>query len=94
METDSVQRECPYRRHADGSTPEHYAGNGVTADAALRSMLTSPANSDVPPMALFWWGTAFKYVWRMFAKGQGASDCAKAVDCLRRLAAEMGWADE
>lgn len=76
-----------------GSTPAHYMGDGVTADEALRSMLKSPANGYVPPMALFWWGTAFKYIWRMFAKGQGARDCAKARDCLRRLAEEMGWGD-
>lgn len=35
-----------------------------------------------------------KYVWRLFAKGQGASDCAKARDCLARLADEMGWGDD
>ena len=74
-------------------TPAHYAGDEVPADEALRSMLGAPANEDVPPMALFWWATAFKYVWRMFAKGQGASDCAKARDCLARLAEEMGWED-
>lgn len=75
-------------------TPAHYAGNGVTAEAALRSMLTAPSNADVPPMALFWWATSFKYLWRMFAKGQGAGDCAKARDCLARLAEEMGWGDD
>ena len=84
------------RRHEhDGDrTPAHYMGDGVTAGEALRSMLEATANADVPPMALFWWGTAFKYVWRMFAKGQGASDCAKARDCLARLADEMGWGDD
>lgn len=75
-------------------TPAHYMGNGVTADEALRSMLQAPANVDVPHMALFWWALAFKYVWRMFAKGQGARDCAKARDCLARLADEMGWGDD
>lgn len=74
-------------------TPAHYAGDGVTAGEALRSMLNAPANAEVPPMALFWWALAFKYVWRLFAKGQGASDCAKARDCLARLAEEMGWDD-
>ena len=78
-------------REHDGKTPAHYAGSGVTADEALRSMLEAPANVDVPPMALFWWALAFKYVWRLFAKGQGARDCAKARDCLARLAEEMGW---
>lgn len=68
-------------------TPAHYAGNGVTAEAAMRSMLTAPANGDVPPMALFWWALAFKYVWRLFAKGQGAR-------ALARLADEMGWGDD
>ena len=79
---------------AEIGTPAHYMGDGVTASEALRSMLEAPANDDVPPMVLFWWGTAFKYIWRMFAKGQGASDCAKARDCLARLAEEMGWSDD
>lgn len=81
-------------RDDDDQTPDHYAGCDVTAGEALRSMLEAPANEDVPPMALFWWATAFKYIWRMFAKGQGASDCAKARDCLARLAEEMGWGDD
>ena len=80
-------------RDDDDRTPDHYAGCGVTAGEALRSMLEAPANDDVPPMALVWWAMTFKYVWRMFAKGQGASDCSKARDCLRRLAEEMGWGD-
>ena len=73
-------------RDDDDRTPDHYAGCGVTAGEALRSMLNAPANVEVPPMALFWWALAFKYVWRMFAKGQGALDCAKSLDCLDRLA--------
>ena len=58
-------------RSDDAATPPHYAGSGTTCDEALASMLVAPANAEVPPMALFWWATAFKYVWRMFAKGQG-----------------------
>lgn len=81
-------------REHDGKTPAHYMGDGVTADDALRSMLNAPANAEVPHMALFWWALAFKYVWRLFAKGQGARDCAKARDCLARLADEMGWGDD
>ena len=81
-------------REHDGKTPDHYAGSGVTADEALRSMLEAPANVDVPPMALFWWALAFKYVWRLFAKGQGARDCAKARVCLARLTEEMVWGDD
>lgn len=81
-------------RDDDDRTPDHYAGCGVTASEALRSMLEAPANDDVPPMALVWWALAFKYVWRLFAKGQGALDCAKARDCLARLAEEMGWGDD
>lgn len=81
-------------RDDDDRTPGYYAGCGVTASEALRSMLEAPANDDVPPMALVWWAMTFKYVWRMFAKGQGARDCAKARDCLARLADEMGWGDD
>ena len=81
------------RKH-DGVTPAHYMGDGVTAGEALRSMLNATANAAVPPMALFWWALTFKYVWRLFAKGQGARDCAKARDCLARLADEMGWGDD
>lgn len=81
-------------RDDDDRTPDHYAGCGVTASEALRSMLEDPANDDAPPMALVWWALAFKYVWRLFAKDKAANDCAKARDCLRRLAEEMGWGDD
>lgn len=44
-------------------TPEHYEGAGVSCADALRSMLDS--NGDgLSPTEIYWWGSAFKYVWR------------------------------
>lgn len=39
---------------------------------------------NIPPIAYFWWGCAFKYLWRWTVKG-GADDLKKCEDCVKRL---------
>lgn len=68
-------------------TPGHYEGDGeVTCERALRSMTWL---STLPPMQLWWWGCAFKYIWRWPWKN-GADDLRKAHDCIGRLLKEAG----
>lgn len=68
------------------TTPRHYRGTSVTAASALESMMG--ACEGVPNSAAFWWGLAFKYVWRWPLK-DGLKDVDKAIDCLERLKAAM-----
>ena len=65
--------------------PRRYAGNGITCADALESMAHG---CDLPPMALWWWGCALKYLWRWPWKN-GAEDLGKARDCVDRLASEV-----
>lgn len=67
--------------------PVHYMGYGVDCEDALRAAYRD--GLGLPPMALYWWGTAFKYIWRWPAKGQPMSDIDKCIDCLERLKGQV-----
>lgn len=80
---------------SDRHVPSHYAGDGlVTCSRAMES--ASAQRSVVPQSAMqrWWWMCAFKYVWRMWSKGDPASDARKAIDCLRKCMEEVGAAQE
>lgn len=50
-------------------TPEHYRGDGfVTCARAMESAAAQETVCERPPMALWWWLCALKYVWRMGAR--------------------------
>lgn len=66
------------------SEPRRYAGNGITCSDAMESMTHG---CGLPPMALWWWGCALKYLWRWPWKN-GVKDLEKASDCIERLASE------
>ena len=64
------------------SAPPHYAGDGeVSCMRALRSMM---AGQIVTPEQAYWWGCAFKYLWRWCAKN-GEEDLMKARQCIGYL---------
>lgn len=64
------------------TAPSHYEGDGViTAKDAMRSMMHG---AEVSPIAAYWWGCAFKYVWRAVRKN-GLQDIDKAIQCLTEL---------
>lgn len=75
--------------------PSHYAGDGVTTcKVALRSMMSGTycyvvdrekdRHENIPPDAFYWWGCAFKYIWRWNQKN-GVQDIDKAIECLTEL---------
>ena len=41
--------------------PAHYTSGGIEAKDALRAAMDG---SELSPMAFYWWGCAFKYLWR------------------------------
>lgn len=65
--------------------PAHYEGDGVTTcKVALRSMMhKSPLLDNA---ACYWWGCAFKYLWRWPFK-DGLKDLKKCRECLDELIA-------
>lgn len=78
-----------------GQTPLHYAGDGVvTAAQALRAATSQPTTTPRSETAYYWWALAFKYLWRLWTKGQAPSDLRKCMDCLNRLEREVGNDDD
>ena len=69
-------------------TPGHYRGDGlVTCSRAMHSAMSQePCRKAelMPVMAVYWWGCAFKYLWRMWSKADPESDADKARDCIGR----------
>lgn len=71
--------------------PRHYAGDGkVACMDALKSMLHGV---DLKPTVIYWWGCAFKYLWRWPWKNR-KQDLAKCRQCLQYLEDELGDGDE
>lgn len=82
----SPEDEPPAAPVDERPNPGHYEGDGeVSCARALRSMTWT---STLPPMQLWWWACAFKYLWRWPWKN-GAEDLRKAHDCIGRLIAEV-----
>lgn len=72
------------------SMPKHYMGNGVIeAMDAMESMMTG-AEANVPSISCYWWGCAFKYLWRWPHKN-GKEDLLKAKQCIDYLLASLGY---
>lgn len=68
--------------------PAHYAGDGsVESMDALRSMMGAEG-LDVTPVQAFWWGNAFKYLWRWPLKN-GVEDLRKCRQCIDYLIGEI-----
>lgn len=68
--------------------PKHYAGDGkIACMDALRSMLYG-SEIELSATSIYWWGCAFKYLWRWPWKG-GRQDIEKAKQCLAYLEKEL-----
>lgn len=79
---------------SDRCVPDHYAGDGlVTCSRAMESVEKQSSACSRTPLQRWWWMCAFKYVWRMWSKGDPAADAGKAVDCLRRVLGSLSEED-
>lgn len=75
--------------------PAHYRGDGfVSAARALRSAASQPTKAERTEVGFYWWALAFRYVWRLWSKGQADSDAKKAIDCLKRVIWELDEGEE
>jgi hypothetical protein len=62
--------------------PRHYAGDGkISCMDALESMMSKQV---LTPTQAYWWGCAFKYLWRWHLKG-GIRDLEKCKQCIDYL---------
>ena len=63
------------------TNPVHYTGGGIEAKDALKSAM---AGSGLSPMASYWLGCAFKYLWRWTRKNgvEGLRKCRQCIDFL------------
>ena len=64
--------------------PDHYAGHGVECKDAMASAMYG---ADVSNIGAYWWGCAFKYLFRFPRKG-GRKDLEKAKQCIDFLIEE------
>lgn len=63
--------------------PKHYLGDGIIkCEDAMESMMSPVKGLGGGP--LYWWLTAFKYIWRWPLKG-GEKDINKCIDSLKKL---------
>lgn len=67
------------------SHPSHYTGGGIEAKDALKAAMSG---SQLSPMACYWWGCAFKYLWR-FERKNGVEDLRKCRQCIDFLIEEV-----
>lgn len=81
----SIGNVCP-----SAPVPEHYLGDGyVTCDRAIESAPAQRCIVERAPIQLWYWATAFKYVWRMWSKEDPEADMRKAIDCLKKAMGEL-----
>ena len=73
------------------SKPAHYAGAyGVECKDAMANMMDRLVKNRrfISPSSAYWWGMAFKYLWRWPEKN-GVEDIDKAIECLSNLKASI-----
>lgn len=75
------------------SAPAHYAGDSIECKDAMKSMMDAVIGSEagrsvMHPLAFYWWGCAFKYLWRYPLKN-GLEDLKKCRQCLDYLIEEV-----
>lgn len=71
------------------SKPAHYQGDGIECMEAMESMMNALKDKqELPPIVSYWWGCAFKYLWRWPLK-HGRQDLEKAVQCILYLLNEI-----
>ena len=66
-------------------SPDHYTFGWIEAKDALASMM---AGSDVSSIVAYWWGCAFKYLWRWPHKNW-TEDLLKCKQCIDYLIDEL-----
>lgn len=66
-------------------SPSHYTAGDIEAKDALKSMFYG---AEMSAMAFYWWGCAFKYLWRWPRKNK-IEDLEKCKQCIDFLVEEI-----
>ncbi|WP_207302663.1 DUF3310 domain-containing protein [Olsenella sp. Marseille-P4559] len=84
------------------SHPSHYANGDIECKDAMRAAMGNDyldwcnhaieAVKFFSPMAFYWWGCAFKYLWR-WDKKNGIEDLQKCKQCIDFLIEEINGRD-
>lgn len=83
--------------------PAHYGTGEIECKDALKAMFDCGGHEkhveirkgflkSLSPTAYFWWGCAFKYLWRWASKN-GVEDLRKCVQCVQFLIEEVYGVD-
>lgn len=69
--------------------PAHYDGRyGIECKDAMASMvdrlIDRKSMMHIAPSMAYWWGCAFKYLWR-FPYKNGVQDIDKCIECLENI---------
>lgn len=91
-----LRREGGGRMSDPVSSPFHYTGPIECKDAMKAAIginyctsLDRKADFNIPPIAFYWWGCAFKYLWR-WSRKNGVEDLRKCQQCIDFLIDEVG----
>lgn len=68
------------------SHPSHYTGGQIECKDAMKAAFGGA--NGLPAMAFYWWGNAFKYLWRWRYKA-GVTDLQKCKQCIDFLMQEI-----
>lgn len=68
------------------SHPSHYTSGGIECKDAMAAMMGT--GYCLQPCANYWWGCAFKYLWRWVRKN-GVQDLKKCKQCIDFLIEEI-----
>ncbi|WP_165247517.1 DUF3310 domain-containing protein [Adlercreutzia sp. ZJ141] len=75
----------------DVTYPSHYTSGGVECKDALKAAFGGASgfgDHGLPAMVFYWWGCAFKYLWR-WNKKNGIQDLQKCKQCIDLLIDEL-----
>lgn len=86
------------KREYDVSEPLHYTSGAIECKDAMAAMMGNShcakscdkdlQFSKLSPIAFFWWGAAFKYLWR-WSRKNGTQDLEKCKQCIDFLISEV-----
>lgn len=87
------------------SHPKHYASGEIECKDAMREAMGEiyclqpcaegygESSKNIPPIAFYWWGCAFKYLWR-WPRKNGFEDLRKCKQCIDFIVEEMEGQNE
>lgn len=78
----------PKQKIDNVTAPAHYMGDGIIeCKHGLKSMM-SAVKIKLSATLAFWWGCAFKYLWRWHSKN-GVEDLKKCRECIDNMIEEI-----